>query len=244
MMRSAAFAACIVSALAVLGPWFDGLADTSFAWHMVQHLVLMMVSAPLFVLAVPLRTVLALAPPRIGRALARALRAPLVRVLTTPLAGWAAITLVLYVAHFSGLYEAALENERVHAFEHGLFFATAVLFWQSVIAPAPVAHPPSYPARLLAIFFALPASAFLGLAFYVATRPLYPHYVAAAGSLAALTDQRNGGAVMWIGGGVILFAALLLTIARWGAAERRYGHQYDRYIAGQYDRSIAGQGES
>jgi putative membrane protein len=232
-MRAAAFAGSIASAAAVLGPWFDDLADRSFAWHMVQHLVLMMVAAPLFVLAVPLRTVLGSAPPRAARALARVLRSQPVRVLTTPLAGWAAITLVLYVAHFSGLYEAALENERIHAFEHGLFFATALVFWQAVIAPAPVAHPPSYPARLLAIFFALPASAFLGLAFYVATRPLYPHYVAAAGTLAALEDQRNGGAVMWAGGGVTLFAALLLTIARWGAAERRYGDIYDRYTANQ-----------
>ena len=232
-MRAAAFAGCLAAAAAVLGPWFDELADTSFAWHMVQHLVLMMVCAPLFVLAVPLRTVLAIAPTRAARALARLLRSQPVRVLSTPLAGWAAVTLVLYVAHFSGLYEAALENDGVHAFEHGLFFATAVLFWQSVIAPAPFAHPPSYPARLLAIFFALPASAFLGLAFYVSTRPLYPHYVAAVGVLAALDDQRNGGAVMWLGGGVTLFAALLLTVARWGAAERRYGDVYDRYTAGQ-----------
>jgi cytochrome c oxidase assembly factor CtaG len=72
--------------------------------------------------------------------------------------------------------------------------------------------------RLLALFLALPMSAFLGFAFYVTQHVLYAHYAAHAG---ALDDQMSAGAVMWLAGGGPLLLALLWCVADWGARERR-----------------------
>ena len=102
---------------------------------------------------------------------------------------------MLYGTHFSPLYERALENETVHAAEHALFLTAALLYWMPIFAVAPAPHARSHPVRILALFLSLPASAFLGFAFYVTNRVLYPHYAAQPDALA---DQMNAGAVMWL----------------------------------------------
>jgi len=207
----------VVTAAALLGP-IDALADTSLAWHMAQHLALVSLAAPLLLLGAPLRLALAALPSRPATKLARILQSPALRVLTHPAFAWLQFAAVLYGVHFSPLYEAALENETVHAYEHVLFLTSGMIFWMPLLAVAPAPHAPTHPVRLLMVFLALPMSAFLGFAFYVSHHVLYPHYAALPG---ALNDQVNAGAVMWIAGGAPLLAALLWCVADWGARERR-----------------------
>jgi cytochrome c oxidase assembly factor CtaG len=146
------------------------------------------------------------------------------RVVDHPLFGLGLLTVVLYGTHFSPLYERALENDTVHAFEHALYLTAALVFWSPIFAIAPAPHAPSHPVRILALFLSLPASAFLGFAFYVTNRVLYAHY---AGRPAALEDQMNAGAVMWLSAGTPVLIALLWCIADWGARERRLGAAFD-----------------
>jgi cytochrome c oxidase assembly factor CtaG len=215
-----AFAAGIVVVTAsLLGP-IDALADVSLAWHMVQHLALVTLAAPLLLLGAPLRLAIAALPARPAAALARVLNSAPLRVVTHPAFAWLQFAAVLYGTHFSPLYEAALENEAVHIAEHALYVTSALVFWTPLLAVAPAPHAPSHPVRLLALFLALPMSAFLGFAFYVTQHVLYAHYAARAG---ALEDQMNAGAVMWLAGGAPLLLALLWCVADWGARERRLG---------------------
>jgi putative copper resistance protein D len=217
---AAAFGAgLVVVGASLLGP-IDALADASLAWHMVQHLALVTVAAPLLLLGAPLRLAMAALPPRPAGALARVLNSTPLRVLTHPAFAWLQFTVVLYGTHFSPLYEAALENEAVHIVEHALYMASALIFWTPLLAVAPAPHAPPHPVRLLALFLALPMSAFLGFAFYVTQHVLYAHYAAHAG---ALDDQMNAGAVMWLAGSAPLLLALLWCVADWGARERRLG---------------------
>jgi cytochrome c oxidase assembly factor CtaG len=221
-----AFVLGLVVAAAVLLPPFDDLADASLAWHMAQHLALGFIIAPLVLLGAPLRVALAALPARAATAFARALNAAPLRVLTQPAVAWLQAMAVLYVVHFSPLYEAALEHEPVHALEHALFLASGLIFWTPVLAVAPAPHAPPHIVRILMLFLALPISGFLGFIFYVARTPLYAHYAALPNALA---DQQNAGAVMWIAGGAPLFVALLWCVADWGARERRLGALADRF---------------
>src|SRR5947209_2266284 len=221
----AAFAAGIAVTVAALYGPVDALADASLSWHMVQHLALIVVVAPLLLLGAPIRLALGALPARSATWLARVLNSAPVRVLSHPLTGLAALTLVLYGTHFSPLYERALENDTVHAWEHALFLLGGLLFWSPVFAVAPAPHAASHPVRILALFLSLPASAFLGFAFYVTNHALYPHYAARPG---ALEDQMNGGAVMWLSAGTPVLLALLWCVADWGARERRLGAAFDR----------------
>ena len=224
-----AHAAAFVCALALtgvvlIGP-LDALADTSLAWHMVQHLALSFVIAPLLLLGAPIRLALAALPTRAASGLAAILRSAPVRYATSPAGAWLQFAAILYAVHFSALYEAALEHPPVHAVEHALFLFSALLFWTPILAVPPAPHAAPHPVRLLMLFLALPMSAFLGFALYVTHGVLYRHYAAQP---QALADQTNAGAVMWIAGGAPLLCALLWCVADWGARERRLGTIADR----------------
>jgi cytochrome c oxidase assembly factor CtaG len=215
-----------VVAAALIGP-LDDLSDASLSWHMVQHLALITLAAPLLLMGAPVRLTLAALPARGATVLARALNSAPMRVVDSPLFGLALLTVVLYGTHFSPLYERALENETVHAWMHVLYLVTALIYWNPIFAIAPAPHAPSHPVRLLALFLSLPMSAFLGFRFYVTNRVLYAHYAARPG---ALDDQMNAGAVMWMSAGTPVLLALLWCVADWGARERRIGAALDAAV--------------
>lgn len=207
----------VVLTAALFGP-IDRLADSWLTWHMVQHLLLIGVVAPLLLLAAAPRLALRALPPRAATALAGLLNSWPARIVSHPAFAALQFTAVLYVTHFTPIYEAALEHSWLHAILHVVYIGSALIFWAPLLAVAPAPHAPPHPVRLLTLFLALPMSAFLGFALYVSGRVLYAHYATFPG---ALDDQQNAGAVMWILGGVPLFVALLWCVADWGARERR-----------------------
>lgn len=221
VVRTARLTAGIAGLVVVAGmltPPFDALADGSFAWHMVQHLAVMLVGVPLLLLGLydaPWHRLMN--KPAIA-ASAVLFQHWMLRALLWPPIGWAAMIAVLWYAHFSWLYAAALEHPAVHLFEHALFLMAAVLFWLPIVGNA-AAPALNYPARLLYLFLALPQGALLAIALLAERTALYAPYVAKLGAARALVDQQNGAAVMWIGGGGTMFAALMIVAAAWAARE-------------------------
>lgn len=211
------FAGCIGLAIvvcaAVLSPRFDALADASFAWHMAQHLVLLFVVPFLILAAAPFRAFAAVAPKRAVSDVVRWTR-PL-HLLANPAFTMAFFIGTLWMTHFSGLYEFALQHEWAHVGEHLLYLTAGLLFWTPVLAPPPV-RPLPFPARIAYLLFALPQAALLAFALDSARHVLYAHYAAYPGALA---DQQNAAAVMWIAGGLIVFTAFLSTIGAWALRE-------------------------
>jgi putative membrane protein len=212
-----ALCAAALLALVALSPPMDRLADSSFAWHMAQHLLLLYAIPLLVLLARPFEWFASWAGKARTAAFVRATR-PL-HVLCAPPVALVGYVAVLWLAHFSALYELALEHPLVHVAEHALFLLAGTLFWIPVVAPPPI-RPPSYVTRLLYLVVALPQGAFLGAALTSSGVPLYKHYVATLGAAKALVDQQNAGAVMWIGGGLTIFVALLATLGAWAMRER------------------------
>lgn len=201
----------------VVGP-LDTLSDRSLSWHMIQHLILTGISAPLLVLGAPVRLVLAALPTEAARAVTRVLNGNILRPLSDPFIAWLQFQAVLYIAHLSPLYEAALESETIHACEHLLFIVAAAIFWQAMLAVAPAPHAAPYYVRILLLVFAIPMGALLGFIFYVARTPWYAHYARLPG---ALLDQQNAGALMWGLGSLPFFVVLLFCVAAWSKDERR-----------------------
>ena len=213
--------AAALAAIAALAPPFDRLADASFAWHMAQHLVIFYVVGLCVLLARPFDLYARLAGKRAVAGFVRATR-PLHHLASPPVALTLFIA-TLWATHFSPLYELSLEHEWIHACEHLLYLAAGLVFWMPVVGPPPL-RPLAYPARMLYLVLALPQGALLGMVIASARRPLYAHYAAAAPSpSAALSDQGNAAAVMWILGGLVVFAALLITLALWARREEEGG---------------------
>ncbi len=227
----AAFAGAITTLWLALQPPLEPLVDASFLYHMTQHMLLIYVAAPLLLLSAPVMLVLGALTPEPARRAGRLLRSPVMRFMTFPVFTWLFFTAVMWGTHLSGLYQAALEHSVIHFFEHGLFLFAALLFWQAIIHIGPVSWPMNFSLRIVYVFLAMPQSAFLGLALFQSGYVLYPHYVATQGSVAqALADQRNGGALMWIAGGLLLFIIFMIAAAMWGYHERRLGERLDAQL--------------
>jgi cytochrome c oxidase assembly factor CtaG len=225
-------AACFLGGLAVL--WLalqspiDTYADLRLSTHMVQHLLLTMVAAPLLVLGAPVTLALRASTPAFRhRWLLPLLRSWPVRLLTAPLVSWAQFALVLWASHFSPLYEAALRSGGVHALEHLLYVASAVLFWSPVVGIDPSPKRLSHPARLLYLFLAMPQASFLGLALWGTSRVLYPSYQAPLGPAAALDDQHLAGTIMGSAGMLVMVPALGLVFLNWLQREEREAARID-----------------
>ncbi len=221
--------------VAVDGPP-DVLSDTSFTAHMVQHLLLQMVAAPLLVLSAPLTIVLRADPVWCRRrVLVRVLRSGTVRILTNPVTTMGAFAVVLVGTHLTPLYELALEHERVHQVEHVVYLATAVMFWWTAIGVDPAPHRLSYPGRLLYLFLAMPIMSLLGVALANAPRVMYPHYLANPPSWGwtALHDQHVAGTLMWVAGMFTIVPALGAVLLRWLEEESRQDARYSLSRTGQ-----------
>lgn len=248
--RAYAYLAGIATlALALLGP-LDDWSEALFSAHMVQHLLLMVVSPLLLALGRPVQVFLRGVPsePRraalrqtLGRPAVRGLLAKLVHPIVLALA----VNGSVLVWHVPAFYSAALRNPFIHELEHASFFGSALLFWWALVGPElPRVHRLSTSAALLLLFTTWMASDLIGATLTLASAPLYPDYTATPKpwGLTALADQRLGGLIMWVGGGVfyaIVMAGLLLTPYLW-PREVGLHRQASRRSSGGRGRQIFG----
>jgi len=201
----------LVGLLALVSP-LDELGDEYlFSAHMVQHLLLMFVTAPLWLIGTPGWL--------FDRSVPQGLE-HLVRKLTEPVAAFVVFVVVLYVWHIPAVYNIAQESETTHIFEHLTFIGAAIIGWRPVIGAETSRFPmPGPPLRMLYLFLlALPCTA-LAAALTFAHVPLYPFYVDAPHifGLNALQDQNLGGLFMWLPTHIILLSAMGITFLKWFA---------------------------
>ena len=204
-------------------PPVEDAAATSFTWHMVQHLVIGVVAAPLLVWARPGR-VLAEGSPWV-RARVHRLR-PTATLGGYVVAALAAVALV-YVAHVGALYDLALRNRVVHDLQHLAFLASGIALWVGALGPRPARGP----ARLLAAFVAATALTLLSVWLLMMDAPLSDEYVERIGSAEALRDQRFGAGLMWVGMVALTMPLLMLAVWRWAAAEQRLAERHEALAA-------------
>ena len=214
-----AYGAGILTLFVALVSPLDALGGALFSAHMLQHLLLVLVAAPLLVLGRPDR-VLLWALPREGRRRVGRMwrRAGLVRgawrILTLPLVAWLLHAVALWLWHAAILYEAALRSDLMHSLEHASFLGTALLFWWVAI-PRRVG-PAAYPIGILLVFATMMHSGVLGALITFAETPWYPAHLEGARlwGLTLLEDQQLAGLVMWVPAGfVYLLTAALLLLA-------------------------------
>jgi cytochrome c oxidase assembly factor CtaG len=224
--RVAFDAGLAVVIVALVGP-LDAAASRSFSSHMVQHVLLTMVAAPLLVLGGALGVALRAWPGRPRRALRAIVHHPVVRIITNPIVAWGLFFVVLWGTHVTELYDAALRSEGLHILEHAAYLTTAVLFWMPVLGRDPMPARLSYPARILYLFLAMPAMAFLGLTIAATRHVLYPTYAVIEGLPRALADQQAAGAIMWVTSMVMVLPALVLVLFAWMRADEREAARID-----------------
>jgi len=225
--RRAAFASGVAVVVLAVGSPLDAYAGALLTVHMVQHLLLTLVAAPLILLGRPVSV--ARRSGVGGHLLPRFLRSPPAHALTHPVVTWSVYAVVLWGTHFTPVYQAALDSGLAHALEHAAYLGAALLFWFPVIGSEPSPRRLPYPARLLYLFLAGPVGAFLGLAINQAAAPLYEHYATLerAWGPTPLADQQAAGLLMWMVGGLGMLVAVLLVAAAWARTDRAAAARLD-----------------
>ncbi len=227
--REASFYAGVLAVLFVLEPPFDGWADTSFALHMTQHVVLMTVAPPLIVLGRPWPRLWLGFPLTARRTVARGLAGSaafrlLGRTLRRPAVSLALMTAAVALWHMPVLYDAAVRSEGIHVLEHVSFIATSLLWWGSLLEMPPVRARINHLRRAGWFAAALLPSWALAVVLGFASTPLYAAYVSIPhrmGGLSALADQQLAAGVMWVPGSLAFTIAAVAAFYQWLGPEPR-----------------------
>ena len=229
--RTVAFL-CGMSALAFALLSGIGRYDTTFfSIHMVQHVLLMLVAAPLLVLAAPITLVLRLSSAETRhRWLLPFLHSHVVRFMAHPVTAGVMFAAMMWATHFSPLFNASLEDPLIHEVEHVLFLTGALLFWGPAAALDPMPSRMSHPGRIGYLFTQMTQNTFLAVVILNASAALYPHYASLdrPWGITALEDQRLAAGIMWIAGDAIFLSAILAVVLGWMRAETRDEARADR----------------
>lgn len=234
LWRGSTLALALLTILLALDSPLEREADSWFWAHMLQHVLLMMVAAPLLVVAAPWMTFWRALPLRLRRPLARTvvtstrlawLRAA-AKWIASPYVAWILFNGDLAVWHLPSLYDLTLRNTTVHYLEHISFLVLGVLFWAQVIDSPPFASKLGDFARALYATAGGAASWILAVVLAIAPRPLYPAYTGHHG-LSALSDQQLASGMMWGPGSIPYAVVVFYCLYAWLGTDdgrRRRGH--------------------
>jgi len=200
--ESIAFLAGVaVVAVALVSP-LDGAAHRSLWAHMVQHMLLISLAAPLLALGRPMTVVREGWPWRLPSI-------PRFGVWTVLLAVSAVQVAVLVLWHVPALYDAALQHDTVHGAEHLTLLLTAAALWMALER----LDGEQAGLALLVVFVVSFPPVLLGAAMTFATTPWYAAY--ASREREALADQQLAGVVMWAYGALAAVVAGVHLFIRW-----------------------------
>ena len=197
----------------------DDLGDDGLAFHMLQHLMIADLAAPLMLIGLR-NPVLAFFLPRdvlVPLARSRRLRGGF-RTLRQPLVALPVYVLVLYAWHFSIFFDAAVRHPLVHALQHSSFIAIGVLVWWSVLEP----KRRRLRGELWKIGHILSARV-LGMCFVLIRQPIYTDVYGRgerALGLSAIHDQQ-------LAGGMMVVLDIILMVFALAFFFQRAGQQYD-----------------
>ena len=200
-----------------------GVYDMSrHAAHMVQHLLLIMVAAPLFAFAAPLELLLKSVPRS-----ERIFQSTTMRIVLHPIVGFALYAVFIPASHLSGLFDLMLRSMWFHHFEQIAFLVSGYLFFRHAIGVENETelHPGL---RLVYVMAAVPIDTVTGLALAMSSHNPFPSYLASMRSPnEILSDIHLGGAIMWIGGDALMLLLLIPLVVRWLTYETRRTREID-----------------
>jgi cytochrome c oxidase assembly factor CtaG len=223
--RVASFALGVLSLAVVLQSGFAAYDDDLLWVHMTQHLVLMMVAAPLLALGAPVRLCFLAGSGSVRRFVAELLHDPSMRLIT----GTTAAVLLpldyfgsMAVYLLTPLYRLSELNQGFHEFVHVYFLACGLMFWVPMLGQDPVAWRPTLRLKLALVTAGVPIYIAISAAMFAEGRFISPEH--------SLADIHRGAVAMLVGGVGLTLAgdALVLwcerrrtTAVRQRASERR-----------------------
>src|SRR3984957_14206350 len=167
--------ALVTTAIALFS--FVGVYDGELFWdHMVQHLLLIMVAAPLFAIASPLQLAWRSTTGTSHIAVTEILRSKPAKLLGHPLTAFILYAVFIPVSHLTVWYNYTLQHESIHNAEHLAFLLVGYLFWRQVFGDDPNCYRLHPALQFFYLFMAIPIDTFTGLSLAGQTHEMFPAY--------------------------------------------------------------------
>ena len=196
--------------------------DLVFYDHMIQHLMLLMVAPPLLIAGQPITLLLHASRNPVHTWAKRAVRSRIASFLTWPVFGAVAYALAVMAAHLTAIASYTAQNQDWHNAEHALFVVIGYLFYLPILGTEPIRWRLSYPVRFILLLLLMPIDTFTGVAlgYGSASSPGIPTGPRPAWAPSPVSDLHTGGAVMWVGGDLIMFGLMMIVFLMWARDER------------------------
>ena len=213
-LRSVCFASGLLVTFIATETFIGAYDMEYFSDHMVQHLLLIMVAAPLFALSAPLD----LAYEAGNETIRRWLDSPLMARVTHPLFAFILYFVFIPLTHLTGFMNLMMRHEWVHHLEHIGFLVVGYLFFRVAfgLERGFKLHPGL---RLVYVMAAVPVDTFTGLVLGMSSRIPFAAYppMAPTGSTSAwqLSNIKLAGGIMWIGGDALMLLACIPVAVMW-----------------------------
>jgi len=212
---------------------FVGVYDSELFWdHMVQHLLLIMVAAPLFAIASPLQLAWRSTTGTPHVVVTEALRSPVAKVLGHPVTAFVLYAVVIPISHLTTLYNDTLTNEAWHNAEHLVFLVVGYMFWRQIFGNDPNCYRLHPALQLFYLFLAIPIDTFTGLSLAGETKEIFPAFLATHRSWGPsyVNDLHVGGSIMWVVGDTLMLWPMIPVAIRWMHLEERKAVRIDREL--------------
>ena len=211
--------------LVLEGP-IDFYAEEMFFIHMIQHLTLMVIIAPLllsanampiFIWGTPKKMRSVLSKPFAGNSFSK----KVLTIITRPRYSLLLYVLNLYLWHIPFFYNLTLSSDTFHFINHAFFVFMALLLWWPIIGPAPVRTNLTIPQKIVYVLVAVTPSAALAAFITLSGDPIYNYESTPLhwNMLSHKEDQTWGGLIMWLPGNFLFFGVLTTLFFKWSNQE-------------------------
>ncbi|WP_042417309.1 cytochrome c oxidase assembly protein [Streptacidiphilus anmyonensis] len=204
--------------------------------HMMQHMVLSMLTPILLLLGAPITLALrALRPAGRGKRGPRELLVALLHSRYVKVISHPAFTIPLFIASLYGLYftplfDFLMKSQWGHFAMMVHFLAVGLAFFWPIMGVDPGPHRPGYVLRILELFVGMPFHAFFGVAVMMASGLMVNTFAHPPASLHVnpLTDQHLAGGLAWAFSEIPTAVVLIALTFQWAKSEERLSRRKDR----------------
>lgn len=211
-----------------------GAYDTVlFSVHMVQHMILTMITPVFLAVGAPV-TLLLRNLPGVGRKrVMRVLHSGPARILFHPALATALLITTPFALYLSNLYRYTLDVDWAHDLLHMYMVTVGCLFFFPLLGNDPMPNRLPYPVRILLLFLTMPAQAFLGTTIMGSSRLIAEDWYLSFGRAwppSPIDDQYIAGAIMWATGDLTMGVIMAVLLAQWYADSKREAVREDRRL--------------
>ncbi|MDF3291804.1 cytochrome c oxidase assembly protein [Streptomyces silvisoli] len=236
VVRTVAFAAGVLTVGVTMCTKLNDYGMVMFSVHMVQHMIISMLSPILLLLGAPVTLTLR-ALPTAGRGrkgprelLVALLHSRYMRVITHPAFTIPLFIASLYALYFTPLFDLLMGSKVGHIAMMVHFLAVGLVFFWPIMGVDPGPHRPGYVMRILELFMGMPFHAFFGIALMMASQPMIKTFEHPPASLGVdpLSDMHAGGAIAWAFSEIPSVLVLIALVMQWYFSEQRQSRRKDR----------------